>query len=147
MAIDTKPFPETILTKSRYWSPWLVGYNIRQFNLNTLLPRQNVRLFADDTFKRIFLNGHVKIWIKIPLKFVPKGPINKVSALVQIMDWRRPGDKPLSEPMMVRLPTDIRVTRPQLVNVWQHWSKPQMTWWRQILTACVTSLQRINAKP
>ena len=71
MALDTKPLPETILTKNRYWSPWLVGYNIRQFN--TLLWRQNVRLFADDTFKCMFLNGHVKISIQIPLKFVPKG--------------------------------------------------------------------------
>ena len=32
------------------------------------------------------------------------------------MTWRRPGDKPLSEPTMVRLPTHICVTRPQLVN-------------------------------
>ena len=33
------------------------------------------------------------------------------------MAWRRPGDKPLSEPMMVRLPTHICVTRPQWVKV------------------------------
>ena len=32
------------------------------------------------------------------------------------MAWRRPGDKPLSESMMVRLPTHICVTRPQWVN-------------------------------
>ena len=32
------------------------------------------------------------------------------------MAWRRPGDKPLSEPMMVRLPTHICVTRPQWVK-------------------------------
>ena len=31
------------------------------------------------------------------------------------MAWRRPGDKPLSEPMMVRLLTHICVTRPQWV--------------------------------
>ena len=37
-------------------------------------------------------------------------------ALVQIMAWRRPGDKPLSEPMMVSLLTHICVTRPQWVN-------------------------------
>ena len=35
---------------------------------------------------------------KISLKFVPKGPINNNPALVQVMAWRRPGDKPLSEP-------------------------------------------------
>ena len=33
------------------------------------------------------------------------------------MGWRQPGDKSLSEPMMVRLPTHICVTRPQWVNV------------------------------
>ena len=32
------------------------------------------------------------------------------------MAWRRSGDKPLSEPMMVSLPTHICVTRPQWVN-------------------------------
>ena len=45
--------------------------------------------------------------------FVPKGPINNIPALFQIMAWRRPGDKPLSGPMIVRLPTHICVTRPQ----------------------------------
>ena len=39
-----------------------------------------------------------------------------VPALVQIMAWRRPGDKPLSEPMMIILLTHICVTRPQWVN-------------------------------
>ena len=52
----------------------------------------------------------------MPLKFVPKGPINNNPALVQIMAWRRLGDKPLSEPMMVRVPTHICVTRPQWVK-------------------------------
>ena len=69
------------------------------------------------TFPNTFFNENVSISIKISLKFVPKGPINKVPALVQIMAWRRPGDKPLSEPMMIRLPTHICVTRPQLVNI------------------------------
>ena len=71
--------------------------------LNTLRLRQNGRRFADDTFKRIFLNENVRISNKISLKFVPKGPINNNPALVQIMAWRQPGDKPLSEPMMVSL--------------------------------------------
>ena len=34
----------------------------------------------------------------------PGGPINNIPTLVQVMAWRRPGDKPLSEPMTVRLP-------------------------------------------
>ena len=41
--------------------------------------------------------------IEISLKFVLKGPINNIPALVQIMVWHRPGDKPLSDPMMVSL--------------------------------------------
>ena len=50
--------------------------------------------------------------IKISLNFVPKGPINNISALVHIMAWRRPGDKPLSESMMLSLLTHICVTQP-----------------------------------
>ena len=68
------------------------------------------------------------IWIsnKISLKFVPKGPFRNIPALVQIMAWRRPGDKPLSEPMMVRLPTHICVTRPQWVSS-HHMFIPMLT--------------------
>ena len=71
---------------------------------------------ADDTFKPIFLNGNIRISIEISPKFVPKVPINNIPALVQIMAWRRPGDKPLSEPMMVCLLTHICVRRPQWVK-------------------------------
>ena len=85
-------------------------------NINTLRPRQNGRHFPDDIFKWIFLNEKVWIPIKISMKFVPKGPINNIPALVQIMAWRRPGDKPLAEQMMVSLTAHICVTRPQWVN-------------------------------
>ena len=37
---------------------------------------------------------------EISLKFVPKGPINDIAGLVQIMVWLWPGDKPLSKPMI-----------------------------------------------
>ena len=84
---------------------------------NTLRPRQNGWDFADDIFKRIFFNGNVWVSIKMSHKFVPKGPINNIPALVQIMAWCRPGDKPLSEPRMVRLPTLICVTRPNELNI------------------------------
>ena len=84
---------------------------------NSLRPRQNGRHFADDTFKCIFLNENVWISLQISLKFVPEGSINKSPSLVWIMAWCRPGDKPLSEPMMVILPTHICViTRPLWVN-------------------------------
>ena len=84
--------------------------------VNTLRPRQNGRHFPDDIFKWIFLNEDVWISIKFLLKFVPRGPMNNIPSLVQAMAWRRLGDKPLSEPMMVRLPMHICVTRPQWVN-------------------------------
>ena len=84
--------------------------------VNSLRPIQNGRQFPDDIFECIFLTENVIISIKISLKFVPKGSINNIPTLVQIMAWRRPGDKPLSEPMTVRLSTHICVTRPQWVN-------------------------------
>ena len=84
--------------------------------VNTLRPGQSGCHFADNIFKCIFLNENVWIPIKISLKFVPKGPINNIPALVQIMAWRQPGDKPLSEPMMVRLLMHICITWSQWVN-------------------------------
>ena len=81
-------------------------------SINTLRSWQNGRHLPDDNFKSIFLNENVRISIKTSLKFVPKGPIDNIPALVQMMAWRRLGDKPLSEPIMVRLPTHICVTRP-----------------------------------
>ena len=92
----------------------------RPQGVNSLRPRQIRRHFADDVFKCNFLNDNVWILIKISLKFVPKGPINNIPALDQIMVWRRPGDKPLSEPMMVSLLTHICVTRPQWVKPSRH---------------------------
>ena len=84
--------------------------------INTLRPRQNGRRFPDDIFKCIFLDENVWIPIKISLNIVPTGPMNNIPALVQIMAWRRPGDKPLSGPMMVSLLTHICVARPQWVK-------------------------------
>ena len=59
---------------------------------------------------------NIRILIKISLKFVLKGPINNIPALAQIMAWRQPGDKPLSEPLMVRLLMHTCVTQPQWVK-------------------------------
>ena len=85
--------------------------------VNTLRPRQVGRHFADDSFTCIFFNENCCILIKFSLKYVRKGPIDNNQALVQIMTWRRSGDKPLSEPMMISLPTHICVTRPQWVKL------------------------------
>ena len=85
------------------WDNYMQGANLlHSINANTLRPTQNGRHFADDMFKWIFLNENVWIPIEISLKFVPKGPINNIPALIQKMAWRQTGDKPLSEPMMTQ---------------------------------------------
>ena len=84
-------------------------------------PRQNGRHFADDSFKYIFMNENFRNSNKISLRFLPKGPINNVPALIRIMAWRRPGAKPLSEPMIVRSVTHICVARSQWVkSMWEN---------------------------
>ena len=85
-------------------------------------PRHNGRHFTYNIFKCIFLNENVWISIKISLKVVPKGLINNIPSLVQIMACWLNGDKPLSELMMVSLLMHICVTRPQ-------WIKGMSLWW------------------
>ena len=100
------------------WAPVLPGTTFTK-GVNSFGPRQNCRNFADDIFKYMFSNENVWISLKISLKFIAKVRNNNILALVQIMAWRRPGDKPLSEPMMVNLLRHICVTRPQ-------WVKPRL---------------------
>ena len=52
--------------------------------LNTVRPRRNRIDFAYDIFECIFL-WKVLILIKISLKFIPKGPINNIPALIIII--------------------------------------------------------------
>ena len=86
-------------------------YPIYPKELTTFRPRRNGHHFAVDIFKRTFFNENVLIAIKISLKIVPKGPINIILTLAKITD-----DKPLCEPMMVSLPTNICVTQSQWVK-------------------------------
>ena len=55
------------------------------------------------------------ISLAISLKFVPRVPVNNSPALVQIMAWRRPGDKQWFEPMVIRSSMHICVTQPRWV--------------------------------
>ena len=79
------------------------------------------------TFPRRHFEMHFLEWkcmnldYNFSLNVVPCGSINNIQSLVQIMAWRLPGDKPLSEPMVVGLPTHICVTRPRWVNFHSHW--------------------------
>ena len=70
-----------------------------------------------------FLEWKKYISIEISLKFVPKGPINNIPALVQIMAWRRSGDKPLSEPMM---------------------ASPGLIYWHIYASLCLNELNHIS---
>ena len=81
---------------------WYLGLMGGPTQFNTLKPRQNGCHLPDAIFKYILLNQNVWISIKISLKFVPKGPVNNIPALIEIMAWRRPGDKSLSEAMLTR---------------------------------------------
>ena len=121
------PVASTTIAHGSCWHilPVAEAYVAWWANVNTLRPRQNGRHFADAIFKWMFLNENVWIPIKISLKFIPKGPINNILVLVQIMAWHRSGNEPLSEPMMVRLLTHICVARPQWVNTLRlRWNWP-----------------------
>ena len=48
---------------------------------------KNGHHFPDDIFKCLFLNENVWISIKISLNFVPKGSINNIPALDEIIAW------------------------------------------------------------
>ena len=76
--------------------------------------------------------------------FVPKGPINNIPALVQMMAWHRPGNKQLSEPMMVRLLMHICITRPQWVNKDYTASITQTSPWTKIIFVINSKVLVIN---
>ena len=95
----------------------LIIFSLCQMTVNTLKPRQNSHHFADDIFICIFLKESAWISIKVLLEFAPLRPVCNILELLQIMDWRRSVAKPLSDPIMVRSPIHICVTRPQ----WDNW--------------------------
>ena len=60
-----------------YW-PFHSGLNVL-----THLPLDKMAAtFTDDILKRIFLNENIRRSIQFSLKFVPKGTIDNISALV-----------------------------------------------------------------
>ena len=59
--------------------------------INSSPPGENGRHFADDIFKRNFVNENFCISIKMSLNYAPEGPIDNIPALVQIIAWRHTG--------------------------------------------------------
>ena len=102
MPNSARPSPGTMMTTNSYM---LSSHS----NINTLRPRQ--------CFQMNFLDWKYMNFDKNSIEVVPRDPISNIPALAQIMAWRRPGDKPLSEPMTVSLLTHICVTRPQWVKI------------------------------
>ena len=69
--------------------------------------RDKMAAVIQTTFSHAFSEWKWINCIQISLVIVPNGPNNNIPALIKIMAWRRPGNKPLSEPMMVSLLTHI----------------------------------------
>ena len=87
------------------------------YYINSSPPGQNGSHFTHDLFKCIFLNEKCCILSQLSLTFVPKGPVDNKRALVQVMAWRRIGDKPLSVPRLPSLLTHICGTRGRWVKI------------------------------
>ena len=86
---------------------------------NVLRRRLDGSHSADDIFPCLLLNKNIWISINISLKFVPKGPIDNITGLVQIMAWHHSADKPLSEPMISLLM--------HICNTWPQWVRDHIT--------------------
>ena len=110
--------------------------------LNTLRLRQNGHHFPDDIFNCIFLDENVWISIKIRWSLF----LNNIPALVQAMASRWPGDRPLSELMMVSLLMHICVTQPQFSLDMNAYVAPcpiitiLLTHWGRVTHICVSQL-------
>ena len=76
--------------------------NSSQQGLTHLPLDKMAAILADDIFKCIFLNEDDKILIQISVRLIPRSPIGNKPALVQVMAWRRAGDKPLPKPMLTQ---------------------------------------------
>ena len=84
------------------WRPFCPGLNVLNRFVNSSPPGQNGRHFGRWHFQLSFFNENDKIPIPISLKYVSRSPIDNKSALVQVMAWRRTGDKPLPKPLMTQ---------------------------------------------
>ena len=76
-------------------------------------------------FRRQWFQTHFLEWecYKFDWNFInvcPKGPINNTPASLQMIPWRQLGNRPLTEPMVVRLPKHVWLTRPQWIKTEAH---------------------------
>ena len=71
-------------------------------NINALKPEQNGRHFCRNNFQMRYLRERYFLLIHISLKFVPRCPIDNMSALVQVMACHMLSAKPLPEAVMTQ---------------------------------------------
>ena len=95
---------------------------------NTLRPRQDGCLFADDILKCIFLNGNSWIPNKISWEYVALRLIDNKPSMVQIMGCRRAGDNPIIWTNDGTVYWRIYEIRPRWVK--GRW--PRRSFWRHI---------------
>ena len=82
-----KRFDKQYVPKHTYLDIFFICQNKIQMDHLTHWGRDKIAtISADGIFKCIFLKETVWILIRISLKFVPRGPINKIPALVQSSD-------------------------------------------------------------
>ena len=119
---------------------WLIAvpghHQVWQYKkgLNTLRPRQMAANFLMTFSNAFFLNRNISISIKISLKFVPNGLITIFQqSLIKIMAWRRPGDTPLYEPMVINLRMHICI---YVCKAWISYYIPQQSLSCDSLSIC-----------
>ena len=99
----------------RFIKEILIPVRLSLFSELTHWGRDKMAAISQTTLSKPF--SWMKMFeFRLKLKLVPKGPLDNIPALVQIMAWHRLGDKPLSEPMMAKLVTHICVIQPQWVK-------------------------------
>ena len=109
--------PIFVFYKSLHWRATLSSNSVPNL---THWGRDKITAISQMTFSNAFSwmemhEFHSRFHWSLFLRF--QITIFNIPALVQIMAWRRPGDKPSSEPMIVSLLTHICITRPQWVNI------------------------------
>ena len=67
-------------------------------------------ILADDIFKRVFYN---EIFLFPQVDSILLDQLKKITTLVQVMAWRRTGDKALPEPILPYINDAYGVTRSQ----------------------------------
>ena len=86
--------------------------------------------FAENSFKYIFFNENFWISFVIIQKFIPNSQVDNRAALVQVLACCQTGNKPLPEPMLLRISLSLTlydIDRPQWVNHLPTWKEKQIS--------------------